>query len=351
VAALELDRSLEPSNQFALDLRRSQIKSTALIAAMVLVLAMALSYVFLARPARQLLANIQRIGDGDYRQTTETFRNDEFGDLARAVHDLAQRLEAAETSAGEQKRARAAILAQLRHADRLSTVGKLASGLAHELGTPLNVVSGRAELIRSDRNTSASNLKHAQIITERAEHMANLIRQLLSFSRRELRKGRTEVYALIEQAAHLVEPLAQAQGISLYVEAKPDDDLIASIDARSALQVLTNLMVNGIQAMSSQGTLRIAASVQDFAQAPDPRSAPGRYVGFVVEDEGAGIPKEQLDKIFDPFFTTKADVEGTGLGLSVCHGIVQEHGGWMDVESTLEEGTCFTAYFPAGVPS
>ena len=178
--------------------------------------------------------------------------------------------------------------------------------------------------------------------------MANLIRQLLSFSRRELKKGRTEAYALIEQAANLVEPLAQARGIALYVEAKPDDDLIVSIDAQSVLQVLTNLMVNGIQAMPSDGTLRIAARVQNFAQAPDPRSAPGRYVGFVVEDEGAGIPKQQLDEIFDPFFTTKSDAEGTGLGLSVCHGIVQEHGGWMDVESKPNEGTCFTAYFPAG---
>jgi signal transduction histidine kinase len=348
VAAIELDRSLEPSAKFARTLRNSQIKSTVATLAVVLLFAVVLGFFFIARPTRQLLSQIEHIGRGDFKNSTEVSRKDEFGQLSRAINELARHLRSAQIGADEQKRARAATLEQLRHADRLSTVGKLASGIAHELGTPLNVVAGRAEMICGDDEVSEESAKHARIISERAEHMTNLIHQLLHFSRRDLNRGETGIYALIDEAVSLIEPLAQSRGVSLNVEAPPEQDLIASIDAGQVLQVLTNLMVNGIQAMPSGGSLRIAASSKVFDKPTDPKSAPGTYVGLIVEDEGAGIPKDQMDKIFDPFFTTKPDSEGTGLGLSICHGIVQEHGGWIDVESKPNEGTCFTALLPTG---
>jgi signal transduction histidine kinase len=314
----------------------------------VLLIAIVLSFQFIARPTRQLLTQIEQIGRGDFENPTDASRKDEFGQLARAINELAHSLRSAQIGAEEQRRARAATLEQLRHADRLSTVGKLASGIAHELGTPLNVVAGRAAMICSDSEDSDESAKHARIILERAEHMTNLIHQLLHFSRRDLKKGETGIYALVVEAVSLVEPLAQSKGVILNLEASPEQDLVASIDAGQVLQVLTNLLVNGIQAMPSGGALRIAASSEVFHQPADPKSAPGRYVGLSVEDEGAGIAQAQIDKIFDPFFTTKSDSEGTGLGLSICHGIVQEHGGWIDVESKPEVGTRFTAFFPTG---
>lgn len=227
---------------------------------------------------------------------------------------------------------------QLRHADRLNTIGKLAAGIAHELGTPLNVLSGRAELIVAGRVVGEQAVASAQVVVDQAERMAVIIRQLLDFGRRspDRRENRrsADLRTLLDEAASLLRPMAEKRGVHIVVP-EASQSVMARVNAGEIQQVATNLMMNAVQAMGGGGT--VTAEVQ----------AGVGTVGFRVRDEGCGIPPEHLAHVFDPFFTTKDVGEGTGLGLSVTYGIVNDHGGRIDVESDPGKGSVFTVTLPA----
>jgi signal transduction histidine kinase len=142
----------------------------------------------------------------------------------------------------------------------------------------------------------------------------------------------------------LVEPLADEEGVSLQVSSLRDGD--AQVDGEATLQVLTNLLVNAIQAMPGGGTVNVSMDVQCFDAPPERRAEPGEFVCISVKDEGVGIAPEVLDHVFEPFFTTKEAGEGTGLGLSVSHQLAREHGGWIAAESEPGKGSCFRVYLP-----
>jgi signal transduction histidine kinase len=129
-------------------------------------------------------------------------------------------------------------------------------------------------------------------------------------------------------------PLAEKRGVTLVIAALPTD-VVAKIDAGQIEQAITNLAVNGIQAMTAGGRLSVAVT-----------RVPGRFACVEVTDTGPGIASDVLPRIFEPFFTTKSVGEGSGLGLSVAYGIVQEHGGWIDVHTSPGHGACFTIYLP-----
>jgi signal transduction histidine kinase len=176
--------------------------------------------------------------------------------------------------------------------------------------------------------------------------MAGIVRQLLDFARRRgSQKVPADVGALVRQTASLLEPLAAKRGVELVCESAAAP-LAARLDASAMQQALTNLIVNGIQATKGRGRVRVRTLRETLADAAGGRT-PGDYVVLEVGDEGEGIPAEQLASIFDPFFTTKQVGEGTGLGLSVAHTIVQEHGGWIEVESQPDRGSRFRIWMPA----
>jgi signal transduction histidine kinase len=259
---------------------------------------------------------------------------------------MTDRLAASQLKISAERRARTSALEQLRHADRLSTVGKLASSMAHELGTPLNVVAGRARMIEGDESAAETARDNARIIAEQAERMAEIIQDLLEFSRRKpLERRRARIGDVLEHAATLLEPICEDKDITLEVGGAPDVE--AEIDSGKVLQVLTNLLMNAAQAMPDGGRIELSVSREHVDDPPDRRAGAGDYLVIVVRDEGIGIPADRLPDIFEAFFTTKKDEErGTGLGLSVCHGIVREHGGWMEVASVVGEGTTFRVYLP-----
>jgi signal transduction histidine kinase len=118
------------------------------------------------------------------------------------------------------------------------------------------------------------------------------------------------------------------------------------MDPGKMLQVITNLLVNAVQAMPDGGTVHLSADVVDVEDPPDPRALPGAYVRLRVADDGPGMDDETQLHIFEPFFTTKRSGQGTGLGLSVCHGLVREHDGYITLDSTVGEGTTFSIYLP-----
>jgi len=237
-------------------------------------------------------------------------------------------------------------LEQLRHADRLATVGKLASGIAHELGTPLNVVSARAKMIADGETTTDESQSYASVIVGAADRMTKIIRQLLQFARRrgpEKRAG--DVYELARESLSLLQPLAKKHDVSLELD-EAGRGTTLRVDAGQLQQVITNLVMNAIQAMPRGGSVRISCSRELATPPADLGGSEQRYVCVRVDDDGEGIPVDALPHVFEPFFTTKDVGEGTGLGLAVSYGIVRDHGGWIAVVSKGGSGSSFRVYLP-----
>jgi two-component system, NtrC family, sensor kinase len=298
--------------------------------------------VFIGRPISRLADKARRVGTGDLTGPLHLAQRDELGQLAHEINVMCERL-AAERSARE------SATEQLRHADRLTTVGKLASGLAHELGTPLNVVQGRARLIRDGEVEGADVTNSARIILEQSERMTALIRQLLDFARpRALHKAPLSVTALVARVCELVATIARKSQVTLN-QPPADDTLRVEADEGQLHQVVTNLVINAIHAMPGGGTVQISARQVEQSPPPYVEGRGTSWVAIEVRDGGTGMTDDVRERIFEPFFTTKDIGEGTGLGLSVSWGIVREHGGWIDVESTPGKGSAFTVFLPRGL--
>ena len=234
-----------------------------------------------------------------------------------------------------EQRERALAISQLRHAERLNVIGTLAAGVAHELGNPLNVIMGSAELMVLPTATPERLQNYSKAILRQGTRMTVIISHLLEFGRRggTARKD-TVLGELVDRTIALLQKTAQHERVTLVHLAHPAD-LHAMINASEIEQVLANLVINAVHAANGKkGEVRIGCSVD------------GPEACLVVEDDGAGIAPADLPKIFDPFFTTKEVGKGTGLGLSVSYGIVEDHGGTISVTSQLGKGTRFVVHLP-----
>jgi signal transduction histidine kinase len=350
LAALEVTELLAHERSYAMQ----RVRGTFLIGALAVlacgVVAWLVGTRIVGKPVGALVAKARKIGSGDFSGPLLLESRDELSLLAVEMNSMAAALDAAAQNVARESAARLHALEQLRHADRLTTAGKLAAGLAHELGTPLNVVAGRAKMIATGEIESPEEgSDSARIIIEQAERMTRIVRQLLDFARRGVTEKRSaDLATLARQTASLLEVLGAKQGVSIQC-LEPVGPVLAPVDMAQIQQALTNLVVNAIQA-SARGT-QVTLAVSACDTAPDDRTeqGPGPWAVLEVRDQGTGIAAEKLLEIFDPFFTTKPVGEGTGLGLSVAHGIAQEHGGWIEVVSEPERGSCFRIWLPQGV--
>lgn len=222
---------------------------------------------------------------------------------------------------------------QLRKTERIAELGTLASGMAHEIGTPMNVILGRAEYLM-DRVTEEPVKKGLQTIVTQVERITKVMNQLLTFARRNApERCPLDLRGTIEVGMELFqERLARSQ---IQVElALADDCPLALADPDQMSQVFINLVMNAVHAMPDGGTLRIGL-------------APEKHmVKLTIADTGHGIPQDVIEKVFEPFFTTKEFGQGTGLGLTVVKGIIEEHQGSIVVESGEGKGTTFTILLP-----
>jgi signal transduction histidine kinase len=226
------------------------------------------------------------------------------------------------------------------------TVGQLASGVAHELGTPLNVIAARAAMLAEGEASVDETKDYARVIGEAADRMTKIIRQLLQFARRKgPRRAPTDLGALVRDALELLEPLAAKRAVELRLDAGAEDAVV-DVEVGQIQQVVTNLVMNAMQAMPAGGTVDVAIRTERTTPPADVGGAERDCVCLCVEDRGSGIAPEHLPHIFEPFFTTKDVGEGTGLGLAVTYGIIRDHGGWITVESTPREKTIFAVCLP-----
>lgn len=343
VGVIEITRLLPSEQEYFRSILWTQIATTMAGAALSGLIALGVGVWIVGRPIGRLSRLARRVANGDYQLRSNIVQADEIGDLAYELDAMVGRLEDSSRQVRAERRARTEALEKLRHADRLTTVGRLASSMAHELGTPLNIVSGRAAMISSDETVSEEARENARRISEQAERMTATIRETLEFSRRKpLDRKKTPMGSVVEHAVLLLEPLLEDKHIAVHVDAA--EDAIAAIDAGKILQVLTNLMMNAIHAMPEGGAITLRVVREHVAEPQDRHAHEGEYVKITVEDEGVGIEEEKLETIFDAFATGRNG--GTGLGLSVCQGIVREHAGWIEVESEVGTGSRFIVYLP-----
>jgi two-component system NtrC family sensor kinase len=340
-----------------------------------------LGFRWILQPISRLAAKAKRTGTGDFGTPLELNTGDELAFLAEALNSMCAELAAARDREKEDAQARLVAMEQVRRSDRLATVGRLAAEVAHEVGTPLNVIAERTKMARAGEVEPNDLRRTYEIILDQAERITKTIRQLLRFARqRATQKTNTNLRTLLESVRELLEPIAKKKGIQIRVDGP--DEAYACVDGGQMGQVLVNLVVNGIQAMQRPGTItlslrgqsgtalaaeRTGAAVVRLApshasgavlqlpseraggapQAPQPD---GEYWTIAVADEGSGISDDQRAHLFEPFFSTRPEGQGTGLGLSIVHGIVLEHGGWLAVSSEPGRGATFTVSLPAGEP-
>jgi two-component system NtrC family sensor kinase len=229
----------------------------------------------------------------------------------------------------------AAIQDRLIQSERLISMGKLAAGVAHEINNPLTGILAYAEDLKEDAEPSDPRRKDYEVIVHEALRCRKIVRSLLDFARQDASSFvRVHPGDLIEKALNVF--TRQAAFRNIVFERRIEEGLPAiEVDPTQIQQVLVNLIVNAQQVMPEGGTIVLAAG----------RSEEGDKVEFLVKDRGHGIPKEIRSRIFDPFFSTKGG-ETVGLGLAVCYGIVQQHGGTIDFHSEPGSGTTFRVRLP-----
>ena len=329
------------------DARASRNSIATLTALMIVVttgIVFLVTRISVARPVADLAKSFREVGSGDLRARVPVRRGDEFGRLAQAFNGMCERLEESQRSLLDVQERERQMEARLRHAERLAAIGRLAAGLAHEIGTPLNVIGGRAErLLRSlqDDQPASRSLK---IICAQMERIARIVRGMLDFARmREPRLARAEVAPILGKVTDFLGQKFEEARVQVVA---PDGDACAVLaDPDQIHQVFLNLCTNALDAMPRGGTLRMSA-VRVARSHPEGNGMAQPFVAVTFEDTGIGIPKENLERIFDPFFTTKDVGRGTGLGLSISYGIVREHGGFFDIESQPGRGTRLVVYLP-----
>ncbi len=226
--------------------------------------------------------------------------------------------------------------------ERMTAVGNMAAVLAHEIGTPLGVISNTAEYLMLDMDEDDARREELDAIVHETDRIGGLVRELLSYSRpEEPEMDPLRLEEVISRVQRLIYHASEKQGTELRIRVDPELPSVLG-DANQLEQVIMNLCMNALQAVEQGGEVKMLAR-QSCPIGPDGREHEG--LELVVEDTGAGIPTANLSKLFDPFFTTK--VNGTGLGLSVCKTLVEEHGGSISAQNRLEGGASFTVWLPA----
>ncbi len=304
------------------------------------------------QPVRRLLDGIDAVGKGDLSRVILAERDDEIGTLASRFNAMTGSLREAREETTRGTEARLALETRLRHSEKLATIGQMAAEIAHEVGTPLNVIGGRARALSRKGGDPAEVAKNAGIIAGQADRIAKIIRQVLDFSRKSgPTNTEVDLAAVVREAVAFLSETIRRQRIQTEIKTRSDLAPVPG-DPEQIQQVCLNLLMNAVHAMPSGGVLsvvtdRVVRRKEGLDLAP-----PAAYALLQIADSGAGVPAADREKIFEPFFTTKDAGQGTGLGLAVSKGIVKDHDGWIEVDARPEGGALFSVFLPvAPTPS
>ena len=301
---------------------------------------------FIHRPVRDLLAHTRRLAQGDLDGQIETLARDELGELEVAFNEMTHNLRrvqgelrelaaSLECKVEERTRQVQDIQGRLVRSEKLASLGELVAGIAHEINNPLTGIMVFSSLALENASLPQPLRDDLSVINRETQRCTGIVRRLLEFAREAPPdKNPESINHLLDHTLRLLENQMTFQNISItrnYAEQLPQ----LQVDANQISQVFMNILLNAAQAMPQGGSLVLETALA------------GAGGGVLVRmcDSGSGIAEQDLKRIFDPFFTTKKE-SGTGLGLSVTYGILENHGGTIDVESTLGAGTTFTITLP-----
>jgi two-component system NtrC family sensor kinase len=277
----------------------------------------------IVRPLRVIESTTRRIAQGDFKPLPVLKTRDETQRVVEAFNRMVAELEKRQD--------------QLVQGKKMSSLGVLTAGIAHQLNNPLNNISTSCQIILEELDDGDKDLLRKLLtnVEQEVYRARDIVKGLLEFSRvRDFALKTVPLEDVVKRSVRLISSQVPP-GIDVVTEVP--GDLILELDPQRMQEVFLNLLMNGIQAMKEPpGEIKIAARAD----------APNREVVITVADTGVGIPTEELDRIFDPFFTTKEVGVGTGLGLSIVYGIIDKHHGHISVESKEREGTRFTIRMP-----
>jgi signal transduction histidine kinase len=335
---------LEDFPYFTPVLRQRMIRALGVTLGLFVVLASIVAAVVrrsIARPLRTLTRQVEAIGQGHFPQRLPTTRKDEIGRLAHEFDHMCGRLEAANRTAVAENEAKLRLERDLRQSEQLATVGKLASRLAHEIGTPLNVIQGRAEQLLRRESLPEKDRTFLEVIVSQIDRISGFITQLLAPARQpEPRLRVVYLSDVVRRVWEAVSDRGKAANVEIALDLAEGLPPIIG-DPDQLQQVFFNLSVNALQAVGAAGRVALRTRFQ-----PSGSLSPAGHVDVEVSDTGSGIPEHYLPHIFAPFFTTKALSGGTGLGLTISREIVRSHHGEIRVESRPGIGTRFIVSLP-----
>ena len=304
-------------------------------------------------PIQHLRETMARVAAGDVSARAPIARQDELGEVARGLNEMLAHLE--DLNASMQARVRDAtkevdqrnqqlgdsyhrllgLREQLASAEQLASVGQTAANVAHQVGTPLNLISGYVQLLKEDLGADSAHAPRLAIIEEQIAKVTSTVRTLLDRSRQVGRKTRTTAGELVARVFEVMLPNLQAAGITHEMDLAGGNTPIL-VDATNLELSLLNLVTNAVDAMPTGGTLRVRV-IDD----------PPNRVRIEIRDTGHGVPDDLLPRIFDPWVSTKKPGRGTGLGLAIARDVVSAQGGTIQVASTVGVGTTFTIDLPS----
>jgi signal transduction histidine kinase len=335
---------LEDFPFFNREVRGRMFQTLQTLLTLLVVLALIVSVVIrhsVTQPLRAVTQRIKEIGQGHFQPRLQLRRRDEIGELAAEFDQMSTQLEAARRSLMTENEEKLRLERALRHSEKLAALGHLASRLAHEIGTPLNVIQMRAEQLLQRETQSERDRAFLNVIVAQIERISRFIRQLLTLARRPDPQLRlVSLNDISQRTWDVVGDRAGDRRVEMTLALAERLPRVWG-DADQLQQVLLNLTVNAMHAVGEGGRVRVRTRVVSDDQEAHPLS-----VEVSVADNGPGIPSEDLSRIFDPFFTTKDAVGGTGLGLAISREIVARHQGEIHVETTPETGSCFIVTFP-----
>jgi two-component system NtrC family sensor kinase len=287
-------------------------------------------------PLRELRDSAEAVGKGDFTRRVTVKSGDECGELAFVFNQMTENLQRSREQLVSTVETLKSTQAQLIQSEKLSGIGEFVAGVAHELNNPLTSVMGFSELL-SRAEVNPQHKRHLEMIHKSALRCQKIVQSLLSFARRRQPERKlSNLNELVQNAVEFLSYQLRTSNIQVITELDPALPGVM-VDPHQLQQVFLNLINNARQAMEAhqpKGTIRITSDIC------------GQIARIIFQDDGPGISENNLSKIFDPFFTTKEVGQGTGLGLSLCYGIVKDHGGSIQVRSRAGEGAAFIIDIP-----
>lgn len=338
-AVLLLDR---PLDDLRADLRRTRSGIVLSVAGFALVsgaLGLLLGTLYVRRPLIRLIDAMQRVRGGDLESAVPVGRADEFGAVALEFNAMLAELRAARARLRDETGARERLQHQLERADKLITVGQLSAGLAHEIGSPLQVLNGRARALRDAAGDPARTRRVADILVAQSDRIAGIVGRLLRYARhRPPQLAWIDPAAPVRAVLELLETEARDRGVAMHLLCADHLPRIRA-DADQLQQVVLNLLRNALAATPRGGAVRVELA---------PLDGPPPALRLAVVDSGRGIDERTRARLFEPFFTTQREAGGTGLGLAVVKWIVTAHGGRVTSQAGRGDGSAFVVDLPVG---